>query len=393
MRRTVVWILVAGCAAFATARDRHALLVHPDEFTDRWIGRAAGLGLDVLGIHPVGGGGADKSLADLLARLETPAFRARIDAARARGLAVEYEMHAASWLLPRTLFEEHSEYFRMDADGRRTPKSNFCFSNAEAMKIACERAVELAHRLYGSSHRYYFWLDDVHDGGCRCPSCAKLSASEQQTLFLNAVLGALRREIPDAQLAYLAYQGTVSAPRQVKPAEGLFLEFAPINRDMTRPLREQDASELRDIRELLSLFGPDRARVLEYWFDNSYFSKWKKPAKRFVPKTEVIWSDRAYYRELGFGELCSFACYLGDDYEKLWGEPDVSSFARGFHSTAGGFDGTDFTWSLGDGRFRFSFDVVDATVHAVAWCSLLPPGPGPADFHRPCMLFKAELQR
>ena len=39
------------------------------------------------------------------------------------------------------------------------------------------------------------------------------------------------------------------------------------------------------------------------------------------------------------------------------------------------------------GAFRADYDERE---NLVAWCSLLPPGPGEADFHRPCMLFKAE---
>ena len=41
------------------------------------------------------------------------------------------------------------------------------------------------------------------------------------------------------------------------------------------------------------------------------------------------------------------------------------------------------------GAFRADYD---ERGNLVAWCSLLPPGPGMADFHRPCMLFKASWQ-
>ena len=57
------------------------LLIHPEELSEHWIERAAGCGVDVLGIHPVGGGLAHESLADLLRRLETPEFRTLLDKA------------------------------------------------------------------------------------------------------------------------------------------------------------------------------------------------------------------------------------------------------------------------------------------------------------------------
>jgi hypothetical protein len=41
-------------------------------------------------------------------------------------------------------------------------------------------------------------------------------------------------------------------------------------------------------------------------------------------------ADFAYYRSLGFEDFSSFACYLGEDYEALFGEVDVTPFADCF---------------------------------------------------------------
>ena len=356
------WILLYG----RDERPRQTLLVHPDEFTDAWIDRAASIGCDGLFLHPVGGEGAEASAKNLVELLREPTFRARIDRARARGLEIGYELHVGSWLLPRRLFAEHPEYFRLDGDGKRTPKTNFCLSNERAMDIAAGRAVELARALYGSSHRYFFWLDDVRDGTCRCEKCRALSASDQQLLFANRIVGELRKTIPDAQLCYLAYLGTIDVPERVKPAQGIFLEYAPIDRDMKRPLSEQQRNaRLGSLEKLLEKFGRKDARVLDYWLDNSLLSGWKKPPKEFVQRSSVVWNDLAFYRELGFEDIATFACYLGDDYEKLWGKPDVTSFAKGFYSSKGGFDRTDFSWYVEKDRFRFHFNVSDSTVHAV----------------------------
>ena len=100
-------VMAAECPLTINPGNHLTLLVHPDEFTERWIDRAAQLGVSRLSMHPTGGKGAVESLTALLERLKTPEFRARIDAAKARGLEVGYEMHAASWLLPRSLFATH----------------------------------------------------------------------------------------------------------------------------------------------------------------------------------------------------------------------------------------------------------------------------------------------
>ena len=35
-----------------------------------------------------------------------------------------------------------------------------------------------------------------------------------------------------------------------------------------------------------------------------------------------------YYHNLDFFNITSFACFLGEGYEEMLGEPDVSAFAR-----------------------------------------------------------------
>jgi len=306
-----------------------ALLIHPDEFTDKWIERAKGLGVETLAIHPVGGGTAEASLKDLLALCRTADFRARVDRTKAAGLNVEYELHAGSWLVPRELFAEHPDYFRMDPTGVRTQLFNFCVSSPGALAVASRRAGELAKELYRSSHRYYFWLDDSGNSSCHCPECSRLTPSDQQLVALNAMLRGLKLVDPEAKLAYLAYVDTLKAPTAVRPEPGIFLEYAPIHRAHDRPIGEQGGTRAADITRLLDCFGRDGSRVLEYWFDNSLFSNWTKPEKRFVPQTDVIKADLAWYGQLGFAEFASFACYLGLNYERQWGEPDLSAFRAG----------------------------------------------------------------
>ena len=350
--------------------DRLTLLVHPDEFTGRWIDRAAKLGVDRLSVHPAGGSAAVTSLSNLLVRLETPDFRSRVDEARRQGLEVGYEMHAAGWLLPRSLFAEHPDWFRMDEKGTRRADCNFCVSSDAAMDFVARRAVELTSRLYGSVHDYSLWLDDCRGKWCRCAKCRGLSPGDQQLVYCNRVVAELRRHIPDARLSYLAYFDAMTPPTKVRPAPGVFLEYAPIDRDMRKPLIEQDNADVRPLADLLRTFGRPGSCALDYWVDNSFFSKWRKPPKRFVPETRVILADTDRYRRLGFETISSFACFLGDDYERLWGEPDLSAFVRprrrlgcdGFHSTCGGRDSTRFWCGRVGETFVFRFDVVDDSI-------------------------------
>lgn len=302
------------------------LLIHPEELSEQWIERAAGCGVDVLGIHPVGGGLAHESLADLLRRLETPEFRTLLDKAAEKGLQIEYELHAGSFLAPRDLFANHPEYFRETSAGVRSADVNFCPSSPEMLDIVAQNAGKLAAKLYRSTKNYYFWLDDKKDGACHCPRCRSLSPSDQQLLVMNRIVKELRKTDPEARLAYLAYFQCILPPKQIKPAPEIFLEYAPFEKDMK--VRGSQSPVGKELNDLLHIFSPEDAKILEYWYDNSLFSDWKKPPRRFTTDNSLIRDDIAFYRDKGIPYISSFACYLGKDYETLYGEPDLSAFSR-----------------------------------------------------------------
>lgn len=311
---------------------RSEIIIFHDEISRKWIDRMADAGIDVMGIHHTGGEVAADSLKELVARMKQPEYRELVDYAIERGLKIEYEVHAAGYLVPRDLFETHPEYFRMDKDGNRVKDFNFCVSNPDALSLYTKRAAELALSLYGSGHDFYFWMDDGRDKYCNCPRCRKLSPSDQQLLALNAALAEIKKHIPDARMAYLAYIDTIVPPQSVKAEKGIFLEYAPFEK-YTAYKRENPEElierEQRMLKPLLEFFGRDNAKVLEYWYDNSLFSQWKKPPVKFELDEKSMLRDIAEYRETGFDSLSTFGCFLGEDYEALHGDVDITPFAAG----------------------------------------------------------------
>lgn len=308
---------------------RKGIIIHPDELNIKQIDRAADVGLDVIGIHPTGGKSAADSLAALVALTEGESFRALVDYAYERGLEVEYEFHAASYLLDRSLFSEHPEYFRADENGTRTPDVNFCPSCPEALEKVVKNAAELAKKLYRGGHDFYFWLDDVNGKKCNCEKCRELSASDQQLIFSNALVRELKKHFPDARVPYLAYLSSLELPERVKPESGVFLEYAPMEKYVKmRP--ERIEVEARALEPLLDFFGRDGAKALDYWLDNSLFSNWIKPPKPFTLDREMLAHDLKYYAEHGVRNITTFACFLGEDYEALYGEPDIAGYAEAF---------------------------------------------------------------
>lgn len=314
---------------------KKSLLVHPSELSKKWIDRLADNGFTTLGIHPEGGADAAITLGKLVDKFQDPSFTSLIDYAVERGLEIEYEFHSLSYLLPRSLFSSHPEYFRQNENGERTSDLNMCFSSDEALEIVGQNAAILSKKLYKSSNRYFFWIDDASGGKCNCDKCKSLSVSDQQMIVINAMQRTVRKENNEAMMAYLGYIDVLDAPKVVKPEDGIFLEYAPIYKWKRSPeeleknkeliIKEKEASKI-----LLEYFGKANSRVLEYWVDNSLFSRWKKPPKELNVGILELRNDLLYYSALGFESVSSFACYLGEDYEALYGEPHLEEFFEEF---------------------------------------------------------------
>lgn len=306
-----------------------SVLINPSDIGAEWLDIFLSSGADILGIHPVAGRAGEKHLLALLETVKTDEFRSFIDKVNAAGKKTEYQIHAMSHLLPRDLFSSHPEYFRVDESGKRTAEFNLCPSSEDALRIVSENARVLASQLYGSSEKYYFWTDDVKGSFCRCEKCRGLSPSDQAMMIYNAILAGVRKFRGDAKVCYLAYQDAMLPPSAVKKSDGVFLEFAPIDRDLSLPLTaEKNAETRRVLAPLLDFFGRKDSRVLEYWVDNSLFCKWSLPYRKLPFYPEVIAADAEYYTSLGFEGLSSFACFLGPAYIKEFGTPPINEFIR-----------------------------------------------------------------
>ena len=307
---------------------RSSILIHPEELTKKWIDRMADSGVSVLGLHPRGGGDAVESLAELERLFENNTFCGLIDYAVSRGLEIEYEIHAARSLLPESLFDTHPEYFRTNEKGERVTDFNFCVSSEEALDIVAKNAAALAKKLYKSRPVYYFWLDDTIGAHCHCPRCKELSPSDQELVAVNRILNEIQKTVPNAKMAYLAYHDCLPVPTKIKPVSGVFLEYAPIEKYRTTDV-ERIRAERDVMKGQLEFFGRDESKLLEYWLDNSLFSNWKKPPVRFEANRDQVINEIRDYATFGFETIATFGCFLGEDYEELYGEPDITAFTEG----------------------------------------------------------------
>lgn len=297
----------------------------PDDFTlSDWPERVAAAGLRSLGLHH------SNSTKIVEQFVQSDDGRSVLERCARLGIQVEYELHAMRDLLPRDLFARYPEVFRMNSQGDRTPDANCCVHSPLALELIVENAVALCSRLKPTTHRYFLWGDDGAEG-CRCPKCAELSFSDQGLLLENHILTALRRHVPGATLAHLAYEPTYRPPTKVRPAPGIFLEFAPIRRSYEMPLSGQP-EHLEALDANLAWFGSEGSQALEYWIDASLYSHWVRPCPRVPDREELVAADAATYRSRGVQNLTSFGVMLDAEYVAMHGELPLQAYARGLQA-------------------------------------------------------------
>jgi hypothetical protein len=311
-------------------QTRGVVLVVEDLRTLDWPVRAQKAGLTTLATHIFP--------SEIARFVKTERGRWFLEECRQRGLQVEHELHAMSDLLPRSLFDKNPAMFPMNDKGERVRDYNLCLHSKNALEIVCENAVKYTRVLRSTTGRYFYWPDDGRPM-CRCPRCKDLSDSDQALMLENRMLQALRSVDPRATLAHIAYATTLPPPRKIKPAAGIFLEFAPISRVYDRPFRQRDArlgnypthGELLDLLDAnLQVLGRQGAQALEYWLDLSRFSGWQRKNVKKLPWNEAVFlDDLRTYAARGIRHITTFGAWLDGNYVHKFGEPPLKEYGAG----------------------------------------------------------------
>lgn len=301
--------------------EKHGVVVYPNDITSvglaEWEKRIRLSGIKLIGLHAAT---VNDPIDTLEAFVKSGMGRDFLELCDRMGVDVEYELHALQYILPRELFEDHPEYFREDEDGCRQLQYNMCFTSEEAVEAMRPRIESLLEWMKPTTHRYFFWTDDKQGKFCHCAGCSQYTPSEQALIYENRLLRLLREYDPEATLAHLAYHQTVEPPAAVRADEGIFLEFAPINRDYSQPLPLVSADALK---ANLQAFPAYSQHILEYWLDESMYSNWKRDM--LVPnpfKADECARDVCTYRSFGAADICCFATWLYGDYIAEYGSTD-----------------------------------------------------------------------
>jgi hypothetical protein len=340
--RFLVLMLFGICFIFKGCNESHTrktgntfskrgIVVYPSDISsvgvDRWIDFMISADLNLLGIH---GFNDTESLSKLESFIGSKDGVSLLENCRKNKIDVEFETHALHLLLPRDLFIAHPEYFRMDTNGVRQNDLNMCFSSEDAYEEIEKNIRSVIRWLKPTTDRYFFWADDGYNGYCHCESCARYTESEQALIYENRLLKILQNINPSASLAHLAYNNTYKAPMEIKPDKGIFLEYAPIDRDLSKPIPEE---HIRNLKDNLKVFPENTAHVLEYWIDVSKFSGWDRDILVKIPWNEQNCErDVELYRRLGIQSITSFGVWINNDYLSKYGEDNTRRVLKEYGS-------------------------------------------------------------
>lgn len=304
-------------------KSYRGIVLYPDDIrsigSSKLVKIMSDANLNLLGIH------AQHRYEDLAALknfLESNEGETLLLECKINNIFVEYEVHALQELLPRNLFVENPEYFRIDEEGKRNNDFNMCFSSQAAYKEIEKKLLEIVKWLKPTTNRYFFWTDDVKDAFCNCESCINYSESEQALIYENRLLEILQKVNPKATLAHLAYHNTLEAPKSISPNNGIFLEYAPISRNYSEPLSNEHVNNLK---KNLEIFPSHTAHILEYWLDASMFSGWDRNKLKKIPwKVDYCKRDIDLYKSLGIYSFTTFATWMiHQHYFNLFGEDET----------------------------------------------------------------------
>ena len=301
-------------------KEHRGVVIYPSDIIsvgiEEWERRIDLSGVNVIGLHAA----TFHEPVDVLEEfVKSDLGKEFMAMCKKKGVDVEYEIHALSYLLPRSLYETHPEYFREKEDGKRDPEYNLCFSSEEAIEAMRPQIEKLLKWMHPTTHRYFFWPDDGR-GMCFCPQCRKLSNADQCLLYENRLLSILKEYDPEATLSHLAYFQAIDAPTKIRASKDIFLEFAPISRNYEEPL---PLTSERALRKNLLAFPGFSQHILEYWLDESMFSVWKKDSLVPFPNNKgAAKRDIGNYRKLGATSFTTFATWLNQDYIDKYGKTD-----------------------------------------------------------------------
>ncbi len=231
-----------------------------------------------------------------------------------RGILIEVGGHGYQNFLNASmnsgnLFNEHPEWFGMNADGKRTPAKNmvFCTSNATAENFLFANISKYL-KAHPEIDIFDFWPPDM-ELWCKCSNCMALgSETGRHAILVNNTADFLAKEFPQVKMECLAYSKYTHPPENnIKLNKAVLVDFCPILQNFDSQIYE--AASENNSRYMQALKG---------WFNNfegdiSIYSYYRKYKWRSLPNIipHYMQNDLKYFKGMGVKGI-SVYCEPGD---------------------------------------------------------------------------------
>lgn len=133
---------------------------------------------------------------------------------------------------PTEYFEEHPEYFSMNASGQRVKNAQLCLTNPDVLQLIIT-GVRNWLAEYPDAKVVSVSQNDTQSP-CLCEDCKAVYNDEGGAFsgavlrVVNAVANDIASDYPDVKVATYAYQYTRSVPGKTKPADNVIISFCTI---------------------------------------------------------------------------------------------------------------------------------------------------------------------
>ncbi len=261
--------------------------------------------------------------ADLAARLKLNGDHYRLQEKHG-GPAVVYFpfVHSLDDLIPRSLFDQHPEYFPL-IDGKRVNGYvQRCLSNPDVLKLGIAKVREWI-RDHPTATVVSVSQNDTGNW-CHCDKCEALdqaegSPSASLLKFVNAIAEDIEKDYPNVRIDTLAYQYTRKPPKTIRPRHNVIVRLCSIECCFSHPLETCPSPENRRFRDDILAWQPV-APLLYVWDYTPNFAHYQQP----FPNVDVLQPnvqffvhhgvkglfEQGNYSRGGYGEMGPLRAYL-----------------------------------------------------------------------------------
>lgn len=184
-------------------------------------------------------------------------------------------VHTFDRLIPHSNFEAHPEWFSL-VDGKRVPNAQLCLSNPELLENLADSVIKTLDN--SKNPRLISVSQNDNPVPCQCENCQRLtkqfgSHSGLLIYAINYVADKVKEKYPDVMIETLAYQYTLAAPTNIKPAENVIVRLCDIESNFGEPLADKSKNKPYTVVKNCRIFdyvnqqtvNEDYCKSLEAW--------------------------------------------------------------------------------------------------------------------------------